>query len=271
MEVHFLGTAAAEGWPALWCRCAHCAEARRRGGRDIRTRAGALVDGRIKIDLGPDTYMQALRDGVDLGAVEHLLVTHSHEDHFSPEELAMRAPPFGHGAEHELTIWAGEKPLHAARQVLKAYGTPHISLRLVRPFEPFQAGDARITPLLADHDPLETCLIYAIERQGKRLLWGHDTGIFPEETWRCLEGQAPFDAVVLDCTNGPLPGKRGHLGIEGVLEVKAEMLQRHLAHPATRFVATHFSHNGGLLQADLEERLGPEGVLVAYDGMRLRI
>ena len=38
MKLVFLGTAAAEAIPALWCGCNICREARRRGGKDIRRR-----------------------------------------------------------------------------------------------------------------------------------------------------------------------------------------------------------------------------------------
>ncbi len=41
MELMYLGSAAAEGWPALFCECDACKEAARRGGRDIRMRAPA--------------------------------------------------------------------------------------------------------------------------------------------------------------------------------------------------------------------------------------
>lgn len=269
MELLIMGTAAAEGWPGIWCRCRHCQEARRRGGKDIRTRAGALVDGVLKIDFGPDTYMQALRDGVDLGAVEHLIVTHTHHDHFLTHDLPMRGPVFSHGVEHELTIWGGDIPMAMARTTLKEYGTPHFKLQHVKPFRSFQAGAHLVTPLLADHNPMETCFVFAIERDGKRLLWGHDTGIFPAATWEALAAQPPFDCVVLDGTNGPLPWKEGHLGIDGLIEVRTEMLARGMATAETVFVTTHFSHNGGLLHAELEERLLPNGFLVAYDGMRL--
>ena len=44
MKFHFLGTAAAEGIPALFCECAVCKEAREKGGRFIRTRSQALID-----------------------------------------------------------------------------------------------------------------------------------------------------------------------------------------------------------------------------------
>jgi len=36
-------------------------------------------------------------------------------------------------------------------------------------------------------------------------------------------------------------------------------------------VATHFSHNGGLLHEQLEEALVPAGFSVAYDGMEIEV
>ena len=44
MNLTYLGTAAAEGWPGIFCRCEFCERAKRLGGRDIRTRSQALLD-----------------------------------------------------------------------------------------------------------------------------------------------------------------------------------------------------------------------------------
>ena len=43
MKLQFLGSAAAEGWPAMFCECPACKEAARRGGRDLRLRAGSIA------------------------------------------------------------------------------------------------------------------------------------------------------------------------------------------------------------------------------------
>ena len=53
MKLKYLGTAAAEGQPGIFCRCALCLEASRRGGKDIRTRSQALVVGDI-VEVGAD-------------------------------------------------------------------------------------------------------------------------------------------------------------------------------------------------------------------------
>lgn len=47
MKIKYLGTAAAEGIPALFCRCDICKEARKRGGREIRTRSQAIIDEKL--------------------------------------------------------------------------------------------------------------------------------------------------------------------------------------------------------------------------------
>ena len=48
MNIRFLGTAAAEGIPGIFCQCPACRAARAAGGRELRTRSGAIVDGRLK-------------------------------------------------------------------------------------------------------------------------------------------------------------------------------------------------------------------------------
>lgn len=87
MEIQYLGTAAAEGLPALFCGCEICNQARKAGGKEVRTRTQSLIDNKILIDFPPDTYTHAISYGLELGQIGHLLVTHSHMDHFFPVEL----------------------------------------------------------------------------------------------------------------------------------------------------------------------------------------
>ena len=63
MKILYMGTAAAEGWPALFCSCPICTQARDHGGKNLRTRTQALLDGSLLIDFPPDTYSHALRYG----------------------------------------------------------------------------------------------------------------------------------------------------------------------------------------------------------------
>ncbi|HEX28759.1 TPA: hypothetical protein ENG04_01615 [Candidatus Poribacteria bacterium] len=58
MKVKFLGTAAAEGWPGVFCECENCRRAREAGGKNIRTRSSLLLNDIYKVDLPPDTYLR---------------------------------------------------------------------------------------------------------------------------------------------------------------------------------------------------------------------
>ena len=49
MKITFLGTAAAEGVPAIFCNCEYCQNARLKGGKNIRTRSQEIINEYIKI------------------------------------------------------------------------------------------------------------------------------------------------------------------------------------------------------------------------------
>jgi phosphoribosyl 1,2-cyclic phosphate phosphodiesterase len=94
MQVTFLGTGAAEGYPAIWCRCERCAIARSRGGPNLRFRSSILVNDDLLIDPGPDLVASSIRHGLDLADVQAILITHLHEDHVDPTSIYWRAPGF---------------------------------------------------------------------------------------------------------------------------------------------------------------------------------
>jgi Metal-dependent hydrolases of the beta-lactamase superfamily I len=94
MQVLMLGTASAEGYPALFCRCRNCQQARLLGGPSIRRRSACLVNDDLLIDLGPDISAAMQVNGLCLGQVKYLLITHAHSDHLLPENLLYRRKKF---------------------------------------------------------------------------------------------------------------------------------------------------------------------------------
>ena len=118
MKLLYLGTAAAEGLPASFCNCAICENARRVGGREVRSRAQLLVDGELLIDFPPDTYYHCLLHGLYLGRLHTLLVTHSHSDHWYPAGLSERLDIYQHGAEGLLDVYGNEAVLASYRREL---------------------------------------------------------------------------------------------------------------------------------------------------------
>ena len=51
MKIKFLGTAAAEAYPAMFCDCENCKKAESLGGKNIRTRSQALIENDMLIDF----------------------------------------------------------------------------------------------------------------------------------------------------------------------------------------------------------------------------
>lgn len=273
MKLHFLGTAAAEGFPNPFCKCEACEKARELGGRNIRSRTSVMIDDVLKVDYPPDSFYHALRDGIDMSQVEDLLITHTHCDHYNPADLEKRIVGFAHGIEHPLHIYGNDPAVQGFRQALSQYDNgARFQYHRVLPFEKVKTQTAEVTPLLADHDPLETCFIYLIEKDGKTVLYGHDTGWFPEKTWDWLKGKE-MDLAILDCTGGYNRNKRSrnHMCIETVLEVQKTFEQEKMLKDGGQIIATHFTHNSGLLHEDFVKAFDPHGIHVAYDGMVLHI
>ncbi|MEV5025372.1 MBL fold metallo-hydrolase [Paenibacillus sp. LPE1-1-1.1] len=270
MDVHFLGTAAAEGFPALFCRCIHCLKARKLGGRNLRTRSSVLIDGVLKIDFPPDTLHHVLRDGIDLGLVKDLFITHTHLDHLRAEDLEMRLPVYAHGLDAPLQVYGHDAVIRKCRDAVGRPDAERLVLRRIVPFETVDTGTAKVTPLPANHDPDETCLLFVIEKDGKRIFYGHDTGLLPEDTWTWLE-QTTLDLAILDCTNGHLPFTGGHLNSEAVLGIRNRLKSKGILGKDGKVAVTHFSHNIGLLHDDLTQFFDQEQIIVAFDGMILQL
>lgn len=272
MRLQILGTAAAEGWPAVFCGCTNCQRARELGGRNIRTRSGAVLGTTHKIDFSPDSFSQALRHSLDWEKLEHIFVTHSHGDHFYPAEIAMRQevfahPPVGQERMRELRIYGDRYVYERLVEAVPNYEAANVTFHQLEAFTPVRAGSIMAVPLPADHMLDKNAFIYLFSEKGKTLLYALDTGWFPGETWDFLDSGLTLDCVVLDATCGSLSCSSGHMGIGEVIRTKEELTKRGLLAEKAVVIANHFSHNGGLLHHELEERLAPHGIITAYDGM----
>ncbi|NLX83674.1 MAG: hypothetical protein GXZ04_07675 [Clostridiales bacterium] len=273
MKLTYLGTAAAEGFPGIFCECAVCRQAAARGGKDLRTRSQAIIDMQLLIDLPPDTYWHMMRHALPLMELEHVLITHTHSDHFYPQELYYRRKGFCVTTKL-MTLYGNDALVRKldqyAAQTRSSLQEGLLACQELKVFEASQVGNYTVTALPALHDRSENCLIFIIEKDGKRLLYGNDTGVFPDSVWQYLKGM-PFDLISLDCTTGKERDGNNHMGVPDLIDMKPRLMDNGNIQQDTRLVATHFSHNGGMLHEDLKAALGPHGYLIAYDGMTIAI
>jgi phosphoribosyl 1,2-cyclic phosphate phosphodiesterase len=269
MKIQYYGTAAAEGWPGVFCRCEFCIEAAHRGGKDLRTRSQALIDDVLLVDYPPDSYCHMLRYGLKLPEIQHLIVTHSHEDHFYPLDFSQRRTGLCENLDGVLHIYGNNKVGELLKKATSKYEKNFKESLSFHPLEEFKAvsvGSHSVTPLRARHDKEEDCFIFLIEREGEALLYGNDSGVFPEETFAYLSGKK-LDIVSLDCTYIFLKTGDGHMGLDDDQYVIGRRKESGCLHDGTKCVVTHFSHHGEMLHAELEEAAGKMGFIAAYDGM----
>ena len=275
MKLRYLGTAAAEGLPAIFCDCPTCREARKRGGRDLRTRTQALINDDLLIDYPADTLAHAQTYGLDLQNVADCLITHVHEDHLYPIELRMlRTQFFCHPHEGFHLTFHGSMDTVEAMKDNAAYTDGTVSVEYNKPFVPFTAGRYTVTPLKAWHGT-DHPYIYLISDGEKTILYGHDTDVFPDETWAYLAKAKPhLDLVSLDCTDGAREemSYHGHMCIGRNRECKNRLLSLGLADEKTVFVINHFSHNGlNVLYDDLRSAAEKDHFVVSYDGLEISL
>lgn len=275
MEIQYWGTAAAEGIPAVFCDCAVCAESRRLGGRNIRTRSQAIIDGTLLIDFPADTYTHALAYDTSLVKIHSCLITHNHFDHLYAPELENRKDGFCHTTEGALTFYGTDPACRDIERVICAMNMQaqdRVRIQEIEAFVPFTVQGYTVTPLEADHDPRTQPVIYLIERNGTCLLYANDTGYFPESTWNYLQKTRPqFSLISLDCTEAMTGLRHGHMSLEAVREVRQRLMEQGFASEETLFILTHFSHNGKATYDELVPLADAGGFLVAYDGMTVQV
>ena len=276
MKLKYYGTAAFEGIPSIFCRCSVCERARAAGGRNLQSRSQALVDDTLLIDFPPDTVFHVFHMGLPLHKINHCLITHAHADHFFPADIESRNSYVGlcHNNPNRFTLY-GTRPVYQAYQWLeKKCGFDRedspVVFRIIKPFESFQVEGYCITPLLADHDQSAGSVIFLIEKDGKIILWGHDTGVFPQESWDYLNEHKPFlNVVSLDCTLGGRDCEKGHMGFPNCREVFERLKTMYCVNETSIGVVSHFSHNGRWIYDDATQVARAAKFLAAYDGMQI--
>ena len=273
MKIQYLGTAAAEGVPAIFCECENCRKSRLAGGKNIRTRSQALIDGCLLIDFPADTYMHFLQYDVPLTKIKTCLITHSHSDHLYPNELLMRKKDFAHITnQFPITFFADKSGFNMINDIKNKYNMEddEILVHQIKVYEPFEVEGYKITALRAAHDLQSSPVVFLIEKDGKTIFYSNDTSEYPEESMQYLKKYGkPIDFISLDCTEACKDATYvGHLTLNRCIELRKELLNIGVADEKTIFVLNHFSHNGKNVAYDEFVKIAAEhNFEVSYDGM----
>ena len=275
MKLQYLGTAAAESIPAIFCECDVCKKSRELGGRNIRSRSQALLDDTLLIDFPADTYMHFINFNMPLHNITSCLITHSHGDHLYTDDIVMRkSNPFArlHEGYEPLTFYSDTAGYEKIAEVKRAnrIQDKDVLVKKIELFKPFDVQGYEVTALRATHDEASSPVVYIIEKNGKSLFYSNDTSEYPENTMEYLATlKKPLDLISFDCTScNSITTWSGHLDLQRCVALRERLMEIGAADKNTKFILNHFSHNGkDALYEDFVKVASEFDFDVSYDGM----
>lgn len=262
MKLTFLGTGAAD-----WDINAYVP------GRFHRRFSSALVNGDLLIDPGPHVFHFCEQNGTPhlLDGVRHILVTHSHGDHFNPHTVA------GLCLDRDCTLWADAACM---RKLVKALGeetAARIAFVETRRNRDYDVGGYRVTSLRSNHatdDPEEDTRLYLVEEGGRILYYGCDSAWIPTVSWNVIKTR-PVNAMVLELTCGETAPNDWRIFEHNTLEMLSLMLATFRKYgcfsPDVRYYTSHMARTLHTDHDTLAATLRPLDVTPAYDGMVIEI
>lgn len=279
-----LGTGSSDLYPSPWCGCDFCAFAKEEDDkRNWRNFSCALLYPDVLIDCPPDLPHSALKANVELYKVRHLLITHSHHDHFSTDPLLLRRSVlWAKKTPHKdvlplpdlqpLIVYGNAKVSEKCKAFLKEVSTKYdlqIEIQKLRPFEPVKLEErTKVHPVKAEHCRDEEALLFVLERDEFSIFYATDTGWLSEETFDYLR-QFSLDLVVADTTFGLAPATEEHMNLEQVRKLKERMVNEGILKENGKFVATHFSPHWTPKHNLLAKALEEHNIIAGYDGLWL--
>jgi len=125
---------------------------------------------------------------------------------------------------------------------------------------PAALGDLSITPFAVEHGE-ELTFGLVVESKSSKVVYTSDMASSQCEKMPTMAQQA--DLLIAN-TPTFLPPKADHITVQDAVELKIRL-------KAKKLVLTHISHKNKTYNALRDYAKGLKGVVVAYDGLRLRI
>ena len=253
MIITVLGSGTSQGVPVIGCTCPVCQS---NDLRDKRLRTSILIqtdEVTVAVDAGPDFRYQMLREKVT--KLDAVLITHEHKDHIGGlDDLR----PFIFMNKKPMPLYVADTALpEIKREYSYAFeehpypGAPTYEIHRLDE-TPFDLADLHIIPIKLKHFTLTS---YAF-RIG-RFAYVTDLSEISDEIITKLQG---VEYLIIEA----LGNKKhySHLSLQESIDAAQRIGAR-----KTWF--THCSHSMGLA-AEVNPKL-PEGMMLAYDGLKIEI
>ncbi len=270
--VVFLGTGAADIQRPQKDTCSNCTYVREHQGRNARRYSSLFVAPGVLIDYSTTGREGLQAAGIAPASIDYLLITHTHGDHFDPTAIVALARE----KRKPLVLVGNAKTVARMQEHLGTIAEverPAISLRAVKPLEEFNVGSWRGKALAANHTPAEDALLYVLRNQKKALLYATDSGWYPAGTFATMAKER-LDLAIVEGTFGEQMQPKlltTHLNFPFVRLIKQFLVESKGQNPQLRLMVTHLSLHFCEPYDLLAPKLAAEGIIVAYDGLRVEL
>ena len=247
-----MGTGTSQGVPVIACDCEVCQSSDPRDNR-LRTSLHLQIDDvSIGIDCGPDFRQQMLRAKVS--HLDAILITHEHNDHIIGMDDVR---PFNFRSRKDMLVYATESVqgqlIHRFPYVFATEnrypGAPMIKLLDLHKDQPFEIAGIKIIPIEVMHGKLPV-----LGFRFGNFAYITDMKTISDEEFAKLEGVTHLVVNALHHNE-----HFTHMNLTEALAFTERV-------GAKKTYFTHISHRMGLYE-EVEKTL-PEGVMLAYDGLR---
>ena len=282
--MRFLGTCAADGMPDPFCDCPICQDARANPAHR-RLRSMFLLDRKNLIDCSPDLNAACSIFGEDMMDLRNIFITHTHEDHCCFSNIGLLSMSVTR-KDVPVDVYLSEGGYEMLTKLRELLGDTYryfdaagaldkglARLHPVKTYEPFEVDGYKIMAVETTHrvSERETAINYLFEKDGKKLLYACDTGIYPARSVEALRG-ARIDTLVMESTWGSRTdtSTASHLNCVAFLEMLEVFRENEIIRPDTAIYATHINHKHDLdhdaMQAWYDAN-SKQKVTVAWDGL----
>ena len=264
MKITILGSGTSTGVPEYKCECDTCADARRIGSKNYRTRPSIHIekDGKhLQFDLGPNFMDQIDRNKVDW--IDAVVFTHCHADHVSGtndivmpcRKQQMDMPIYG--PEETIRILQRNFDYMFSKDSYQGGGIAHLIPNIVD--EKFRIGGCELLPIPVEHAAVQT-YGYRIDNFG----YIPDVKRLPDSSKNLLRG---IDVLIIDALsfNSQHPT---HFSVHEAIAVSNDLQPKatYFTHIMHRLDHHHFPAQCEDQNIDL-----PKNVHLAYDGQIIEI
>jgi hypothetical protein len=238
MSIQFLGTGAADSssWKSY--------------GRQL---SSILVNKDLLVDLscwtndaggnkGTCGVARLQQYGIDMNAINYMLITHHHLDHFDPAQIVALAQ--ARTSTTKLTLYGGVTVVSQMNSYLSSNGkTGLINVVHLEPYTSAAVGPYMVTPLIANHDtPDNEPYVYMIKYYGKQFMYGTDSGVLAGTSLSTIYSKI-FDLVIRERTFASGSGV-DHMDTSKVAAERADWIAHGVITASTPYYLTHIAYCG---------------------------